>query len=65
MYPSQEPMCNRSLDDYDEDDYEDTFESMGDGGSPVRVTNFKDGSSVTHFGGPVGDVRTDRFGEEC
>lgn len=30
-----------------------------------EVTYYSDGSSTTHFGGPVGDVNYDKYGREC
>lgn len=67
MYPDsdREPMCNRyDRGDFEPGDYEESWENDGTGGK-VKVTNFSDGSSITHFGGPCGPVRTDRYGNEC
>lgn len=59
-------MAQRSDDeDFDEDEFEEDEEYDGGTGCTHRVTNFSDGSSITHFGGPVGDVKTNKFGEEC
>ena len=33
-------------------------------GGYVRVTRFRDGSSITNFGGMVAPLHTDRYGEE-
>jgi hypothetical protein len=64
MYPKRNPLCNHDKDDLDEDDYSQHTETLPSG-SKVKVTRYKDGSATTHFGGPVGDVNTDEFGEEC
>lgn len=34
-------------------------------GTDVPVTYWSDGSTTTHFGGPVGDYESDENGEEC
>ena len=34
-------------------------------GETVRTTNYSDGSSTVHHGGPCGSVNYDEFGEEC
>jgi hypothetical protein len=34
-------------------------------GSKIKVDHYSDGSSAHHFGGPVGTVTYDKYGEEC
>lgn len=34
-------------------------------GTKVKKTYYSDGSTTTHWGGPVGDTETDENGEEC
>lgn len=68
MYPPGKPMCqwdNEEFEPGDYGDYEDKDEYDGGTGTTTRVTRYRDGSAVHHFGGPVGDVRTAQYGEEC
>ena len=34
-------------------------------GGKVRTTQYADGSTTYHFGGPCGSVSYDKFGNEC
>lgn len=69
MYPSsREPMCNWDDDDFSDDDRKQIKTGnyrSGSTGSDERVTNYPDGSSIRHGGGPAGDMQYDEFGEEC
>lgn len=70
MYPrdrDSEPMCN-----WDDDQFTGCpgesmtgYEHNGSTGGYYKVTNYSDGSSKRHGGGPVGDMCYDEFGEEC
>lgn len=42
-----------------------TGKITGCAGDDISVTNYSDGSSTYHFGGPCGNVSYNEFGEEC
>jgi len=58
-------MCYRDRKELDIGDAKDVEERDGSTGTTHRVTRFQDGSSTYHFGGPVGDVHYDEYGNEC
>ena len=53
---------------YEEEEYQNQYSFEKDAtlptGEKVRVTHYKNGKSTVHFGGPVGDVNYDEYGEE-
>ena len=65
MYGNKKPLCTIPADKRNRGDVvSDRQENNGTGGK-WRVERFADGSTITHFGGPCGSVRTDKFGREC
>lgn len=67
MYNKRRPMSSRPIrekDQYSKNDKRTTNNDDGTGGK-VSETNYSDGSSTVHFGGPVGDVNYDQYGNEC
>lgn len=54
----------RANDSFYDEDAEETTQELSSGSS-VPVTNYSDGSSTVHFGGPCGPVDYDENGEEC
>jgi hypothetical protein len=70
MYPRNED--NKPMSNWDDDQYsgepgesETKVERNPSTGAMERVTNYSDGSSKRHGGGPAGDMNYDEFGEEC
>lgn len=51
--------------EYERGEKEEVEEYDGGTGTYHKTTRFSDGSSITHFGGPAGSVRTNKYGEEC
>lgn len=45
----------------DEDGYVDSQV----GGERIKTRQYKDGRTTYHFGGPVGSVTYNKYGEEC
>jgi len=66
MYPNEhaEPMCSRDPRTLGPGDSKTDLVDDGTGGK-VRRTDFTDGSSTTHGGGPCGDRHSDKWGREC
>lgn len=64
MYRRKQPLCRR--DPYDPNP-EGAVRGVFDDntGGTVEKTNYPDGSSTVHWGGPAGDMHYDEFGEEC
>lgn len=52
------PMCNDDDREFDQNDYE-----VSD--NAVKVRNYSDDSSSYNFGGMIGTVNYDKFGNEC
>jgi hypothetical protein len=69
MYSSERSKPNNAQRARDDKNYSDKNATKSKrrlgSGSEVDVTDWSDGSSTHHFGGPVGDVEFDENGEEC
>lgn len=57
-------MCRRPRETLSKDDSRIGF-FRGSSNEEITVTQFSDGSRITHFEGPAEDLYTDEFGEEC
>jgi hypothetical protein len=58
---SQKKRSNPYFKDHGAKEVEDTNLA----GSKVKTTQYSDGSTTYHFGGPVGDISYDEYGNEC
>lgn len=65
MYYNHKNNAQRAREEGFEDEDSIEVEETTNSGTKLKVTYYSDGSSTSHFGGPVGSTDYDENGDEC